>query len=166
MNEAALYDFEGILEAAFATALRAAGLKATTSVDYVDFHKDRPRVDVFFTPGATVMPPRMLPDASGILHNVAFTGTLTLSCITGVKNEDKAAHAQYRAVVRSVADTLAAQTNLVGGLTNHAINSVLFGGADDVYNPRSGFEFSSDSYMVAFTIKPGALSILTQPTSQ
>lgn len=160
MNEGLIYDFEGVFENAFAVVLMAAGLKATTSIDAVAFHKDRPRVDVFFSPGAELQPSRYFLCSDNISRPYAFSGMLTLSSITGAKNEDKAVHAVYRATLRAL---LAGKIKAVNtALPYHQVINAFYAGADDIYNPRADFEVTADTWHIDFVIKPGAFSVLFQ----
>lgn len=160
MNEQLIYNFEGVFENAFAVVLRAANLKATTSIDPVEFHKDRPRVDVFFAPGAEVQPSRYFLCSDGIARPSAFAGMLTLSSITGATNEDKAAHVSYRAKLRAL---LAGQIKAINtALPYHQVINAFYAGADDIYNPRADFEVTADTWHIDFAIKPGAFAVLFQ----
>ncbi len=149
---AAIYDFEGQIEAAFKAFLEEAELTANDA-DVVAFQKARPRVNVLFQTGAALE--HMVQTYDNVYRHDIFSGTLVLEVITNARTSDEnLRHKQYRAKVRNQM-AKARQDNIeLANLRLLYVNPD--GSTTPAIDPENGVEESQLSFAIRFGIKSEA----------
>jgi hypothetical protein len=144
---AAIYDFEGQVEAAFKAFLEAAGLTAIDA-DTVEFQKARPRVNVVFQCGPAL--DHMVQTYDGVFRHDIFSGTLALEIITAARTASEVStHKEYRAKVRN-AMAKARQNMTMTNLALVYINTD--GSTTPSVDPENGVEESQMNFAIRFGI--------------
>lgn len=159
-----IYDWERVIAQAAATVFIDAGLQAFTVYSDPAFQKIRPRVEAIFKPTGEVTPKReaIMPD--GTRRASAFKGELTLHAITDADAPGKNSHGEYRAQVRSICANLGALIN-AGALVKHKVQWMIEGATSHGIRTQDGFEQSTISFAVDFSVQGDAWPALFNGTN-
>lgn len=159
----AIYDFEGAIENAVANVFSAAGFNVVTGTGgyYApfervgaesDFQHIRPRTELVFRVNGATSPERSAIMADGSLRNSAWNGELAVVSITDPSAPGKAVHAVYRSKVRNLLSQLGSHVNETF-LPCHKIQRILEGSTSLVYTTEDGYEQSTISFLVQFSVQ-------------
>lgn len=170
---AAVYNFEAIFEKALQAVFLSADIKSYTSqfvartgdslidnaavaagFQLLDFQKDRPRVEIFFTPGAGQGLWRELGVAGATTPvECAWAGQYRLEIVTAA---DIRVHSAFVVAVRFVMQTLQCRLNN-SGLTFHAIAPFYKdGGTSPTIKAESGSFQTTMMFEINFSIQDDA----------
>lgn len=148
------------MEAAFAAALRDAGLTVATPLEFSSLKLERPRVDLMFNPGPARQSFHLV---SGVKRNATWTGSLNLVIVCDGEGWGSAQHRAYRASVRNVMATLLNTINSLNDaqdakryLPYHTVNNIVDMGTTQQVKVEDGIEESQMQYAVEFGITLGA----------
>ncbi len=148
---AAIYDFEGQLEAAFKEFLEDAELTASDPDD-VAFQKVRPRVEVVFQVGPAT-DQNLYRTFDNIFRHQIYTGTLGLRVITNARTDSETAnHKTYRAKVRNQMQKARQSIEM----TNLKLLYLTPQASTPSIKPEDGVEESELQFSVTFGILPAA----------
>lgn len=170
-----IYNFERVFEVALKNVLTAANVKAFTSQlvastgnaeqdaalvaqgwDFLDFQKDRPRAEIFFTPGAGRG--QLIPHPlTGEETETAWKGSYTIRLITAA---DMVIHAAFRTQVRYLLHRLRGDLNAVAPMTLHSLNFLADQGTSPVIEPQQGDFQTTMQFEIDFSIQGNAWPLL------
>lgn len=168
---AAVYDFEAVFENALKAVLTAAEVKAFTSqlipstgdaaedatlaaqgFEILDFQKDRPRVEIFFTPGAGMGQLIQHPE-TGAETETAWKGGYALRLITAA---DMRIHRAFRTLVRYQCHRLRGVVNGVAPMTLHCLQFLRDAGTSPTIKSEDGLFESALQFEIDFSIQGNA----------
>lgn len=154
--EELIYGFERVFETSLKSVFDTAQIKCFTTQDTFDFQKDRPRVEVMFTPGAGQKQRPYLP-AIQEEREVAFKGQYRLDLITAAA---VAVHNDFRTKIRSLVHGLPARINSVEPMQYHKLQFINDAGTTPTLKPEDGYYLTVMIYDVDFSIQADAWALL------
>jgi len=148
-----LYEFERLISATLAGVFNDANILPKSIVDAPEFQKDRPRVEVYVTPGAAMG--HYILDAQSTRRENGWHGALSLKAVTW---PEITVHSAYVAAVRNVAATLDRLdlTTASVPLLYHEITRVVTAGTTPHTDPAAGEYDTQLHYNFIFAILPDA----------
>lgn len=143
-----VYDFERVFETACKAVFSAAEVKAFTTQDSPDFQRDRPRVEITFTPGAGHGRYVLI---SGVQRETAWAGQYRLSVITAA---EITIHSVFRSQVRSIMHGIDDFINAVEPMLRHKLQPFFRdGGTTPTMQAQEGVYRSDMIFDVNFSLQ-------------
>lgn len=157
-----VYDFEGVLEEAFAAVFMANELVTRSSEDDPEFQTERPRIEVFVFVGESVGP--LFPHAEGKLvvgNDKGSEQQYDASCqIRVITEPDKLIHRAMRSTVRFICRTMVNRINYTY-LPYHSVDMFKSSGTSYDFKPQEdGYYMSILTYQFKFSIQANAWALL------
>jgi hypothetical protein len=151
-----IYDFERVLETSAKAVFTTAEVAAFTSQDTFDFQKNRPRVEILFTPGAGRQQYHVL--ASGNLVETSWSGTFRVQVVT---RADISIHSEFRAEVRGIMHALPWTINEVEPMMHHCLHRIVDGGTSGMeIAPEDDLMKTTLEFQVDFSVQADAWALI------
>jgi hypothetical protein len=155
-SEQRVYMFEFILAAAVQSALQALNIISYTAFVSPELQKHRPRVEVFFTPGAGQ---KRFIKVNGVPRETSWKGQYRLDCITAA---DNLIHGAYVVAVRAKMHGIADAVNETQPMALHKVQPFFHdAGTSPVTKPEEGSFSSTLLFSIDFSIQANAWALLT-----
>lgn len=168
MTATDVYDFEGNIPDMIAVAFIAAQMAVVTLNLPPNDQKPRPRSELSFKPSGASSPTRImaLPSKPPATARVvaAYSGELTIDSITAADKDSNQVHRAYRARIRQLMelDTLRNAVNISS--FPYTIDFVTPTGSSLIDKTSDGYQTSSLTYHLQFSIKQDAFNQLAAAT--
>lgn len=159
----AVYDFENVLADATETVFTSGGFTAAnalTASSDPEFQKARPRCEILFKLTGGVVPIRYAVQPDTTMRQAAFKGVLTIHAISDADKPGKLIHSVFRAKVRNFCAILGTRLNN-SALTKHKVQQIVDGDTAHGTRVSDGYDQSSLSFNVDFSIQTDALTAIT-----
>jgi len=151
-----IYAFEQIFEDAAKALFAAQAINAFTSQDAPDFQKDRPRVEITFTPGAGQ---GRFIQINGEHRETAWKGQYLFRVVTDASAE---VHNSFRSNVRAIVHGSLRSIAGTAPMIRHMLQPFYMdGGTSPSYSPQDGVYESQMTFDINFSVQADAWAALT-----